>query len=125
MRISDWSSDVCSSDLLLIGQLAVDRRHQGRGIGSMLVADAFRRCIAGAEIIGGRAIVVRAIDVEAEAYWQSWGFVAARDNPSILMLSVADISAALLISHCRRRGITSPYACLHPTGPQMEKTEKQ
>src|SRR3546814_14005272 len=111
MRISDWSSDVCSSDLLLIGQLAVDRRHQGRGIGSMLVADAFRRCIAGAEIIGGRAIVVRAIDVEAEAYWQSWGFVAARDNPSILMRSVADIRAALLLSHRRRRGITSPYAC--------------
>lgn len=62
----------------------------------MLVADAFRRCVAGAEIIGGRAIVVRAIDVEAEAYWQSWGFIAARDNPAILMRSVADIRAALL-----------------------------
>jgi GNAT superfamily N-acetyltransferase len=81
---------------LLIGQLAVDRHHQGRGIGSMLVADAFWRCIAGAEIIGGRAIVVHAIDTEAEAYWQSWGFVPARDNPSILMRSVADIRAALL-----------------------------
>lgn len=31
---------------LLIGQVAVDHRHQGRGIGSMLVAEAFRRCIA-------------------------------------------------------------------------------
>ena len=84
---------------LLIGQLAVDRRHQGRGIGSMLVADALRRCMAGAEIIGGRAIVVRAIDAEAELYWQSWGFVAARDDPSVLMRSVADIRAALLTSH--------------------------
>lgn len=64
----------------------------------MLVADAFRRCIAGAEIIGGRAIVVRAIDTEAEAYWKSWGFVPARDNPSILMRSIADIRAALLTS---------------------------
>lgn len=84
---------------LLIGQLAVDRRHQGSGIGSMLVADAFRRCIAGADIIGGRAIVVRAIDAEAELYWQSWGFVAARDNPSILLRSIADIRAALLTPH--------------------------
>ena len=84
---------------LLIGQLAVDRRHQSRGIGSMLVADTFRRCIAGAEIIGGRAIVVPAIDAEAELYWQSWGFVAARDNPSVLMRSIADIRAALLTSH--------------------------
>lgn len=84
---------------LLIGQLAVDRRHQGRGIGSTLVADAFRRCLAGADIIGGRAIVVRAIDAEAELYWQSWGFVAARDNPSILMRSIADIRATLQTAH--------------------------
>ena len=79
---------------LLIGQLAVDLRHHGRGIGGALVRDAFRRCVAGADIVGGRAIVVRAIDGEAELYWQSWGFVAARDNPSILMRSIADIRAA-------------------------------
>ena len=80
---------------LLIGQLAIDRRYQGRGIGSALVTDAFRRCVAGAQIVGGRAIVVRAIDAEAEQYWQSWGFVAARDNPSVLMRSIADIRTAL------------------------------
>jgi len=61
----------------------------------MLVGDAFRRCVAGADIIGGRAIVVRAIDAEAEQYWQSWGMVAARDDPSVLMRSIADIRAAL------------------------------
>src|SRR3546814_7609429 len=27
MRISDWSSDVCSSDLLRVGNGALDRRH--------------------------------------------------------------------------------------------------
>jgi hypothetical protein len=80
---------------LLIGQLAVDCRHQGRGIGSMLVSDAFRRCVAGAEIIGGRAIVVCAIEAEAKQYWQSWGMVAARDDPAVLMRSIADIRAAL------------------------------
>lgn len=84
---------------LLLGQLAVDRNWHGRGIGSMLVTDAFRRCVAGAEIIGGRAIVVRAIDAEAERYWQSWGFVAARDEPSILMRSMTDIRAALMTAH--------------------------
>lgn len=76
---------------LLIGQLAVDSRHAGRGIGSALVRDALLRCVAGAEIVGGRAIVVRAIDSEAEAFWQGWGFIPARDNPSVLMRSVADI----------------------------------
>lgn len=80
---------------LLIGQLAVDRRHTGRGIGSALVKDALQRCIAGADIVAGRAIIVRAIDAEAEAYWRSWGFVPARDNPSVLMRSIDDIRSWL------------------------------
>src|SRR3546814_3525412 len=37
MRISDWSSDVCSSDLELgLGRIGADRRH--RRIGACLVA---------------------------------------------------------------------------------------
>ncbi|WFU12645.1 GNAT family N-acetyltransferase (plasmid) [Rhizobium sp. CB3090] len=76
---------------LLIGQIAVDRRYAGRGIGSTLVKDALTRCVAGADIVAGRAVVVRAIDTEAETFWQSWGFIPARDNPSILMRSLDDI----------------------------------
>ena len=76
---------------LLIGQLAVDHRYRGQGIGSALVKDALLRCVAGAEMVGGRAIVVRAIDAEAEAYWQSWGFIPSRDNPSVLMRSMQDV----------------------------------
>ena len=60
-----------------------------------MVKDALRRCVAGADIVGGRAVVVRAIDTEAEAYWQSWGFIPARDNPSVLMRLVDDIRAWL------------------------------
>jgi GNAT superfamily N-acetyltransferase len=78
---------------LLIGQLAVDRRYFGRGIGTALVRDAFYRCIAGADLVGGRAIVVRAIDEEAEGFWQSWGFISSLDNPSILVRSMSDIRA--------------------------------
>lgn len=76
---------------LLIGQLAVDRRYAGRGIGSALVKDALLRCVAGAEMVGGRAVVVRAIDAEAEADWQSLDFIPSRDNPSVLMRSMQDI----------------------------------
>jgi GNAT superfamily N-acetyltransferase len=76
---------------LLIGQLAVDQHYAGQGIGSGLVKDALRRCIAGAEIVGGRAAVVRAIDAEAERYWLGWGFIGSRDNPSILMRSIQDL----------------------------------
>ncbi|WP_245469067.1 GNAT family N-acetyltransferase [Mesorhizobium sp. M7D.F.Ca.US.004.01.2.1] len=77
---------------LLIGQLAVDHRYAGQGIGSGLVKDVLRRCVAGAGIVAGCAVVVRAIDAEAERYWQSWGFVPSRDNPSILMRSIQYVS---------------------------------
>jgi len=73
----------------------------GQGVGSGLVKDALQRCIAGADIIGGRAIVVRAIDAEAERYWQSWGFIASRDNPSILMRSIQDVRSWLVDAELR------------------------
>lgn len=84
---------------LLIGQLAVDQRYAGQGIGSGLVKDALRRCVAGAEIVAGRAVVVRAIDAEAERFWQSWGFIPARDNPSVLMRSMQDVRLWLANEH--------------------------
>lgn len=40
-------------------------------------------------------MVVRAVDQEAEHYWQSWGFMPARDNSSVLFRSMADIRAWL------------------------------
>ncbi|WP_349644504.1 N-acetyltransferase [Rhizobium calliandrae] len=84
---------------ILIGQLAIDQRYAGRVIGSGLVKDALQRCIAGADIVGGRALVVRAIDAEAEHYWQSWGFIASRDNPSVLMRSIQDVRLWLADTH--------------------------
>lgn len=76
---------------LLIGQLAVDSRYSRRGVGTALVKDALLRCIAGAEVVGGRAVVVRAVDQQAEAFWRSWGFIPSRDNPSVLMCSLDDL----------------------------------
>jgi len=40
--------------LLLIGRLAVDAQWRGRGLGSALLADALRRCLAASEIVGAR-----------------------------------------------------------------------
>jgi GNAT superfamily N-acetyltransferase len=80
---------------ILFGQLAVDRTYVGRGIGGALLRDALSRAVAGADTIGGRAVVVRAIDAEAEEFWRSCGFVAAKDDPSLLFRSIADIKTWL------------------------------
>src|SRR3546814_5960450 len=42
MRISDWSSDVCSSDLALVRIGAVERRLPARGLGPGAVKVAIR-----------------------------------------------------------------------------------
>ena len=77
---------------ILLGQMAVDVKWAGHGIGSGLLKDVLHRCVAGAAAIGGRAVIVRAIDADAERYWQRRGFQSARDDPSTLFRSIADIS---------------------------------
>jgi GNAT superfamily N-acetyltransferase len=80
---------------ILLGQFAVDRHHAGRGIGSALLRDALRRCVLAADAIGGRAIIVRAIDASAAAYWQSNGFIPAKDDPATLFCSVDNVASWL------------------------------
>jgi GNAT superfamily N-acetyltransferase len=80
---------------LLLGQLATDIGWAGRGIGTGLLRHALERCIAAAELIGGRALMVNAVDEEAAAFWRRRGFIASRDDPFILFRSIADIAASL------------------------------
>jgi GNAT superfamily N-acetyltransferase len=79
---------------LLLGQLATDIGWAGRGIGTALLADALRRCVAGAALIGGRAVVVNALDEEAARFWARRGFLPSRDDPLVLFRSISDIAAS-------------------------------
>lgn len=80
---------------LLLGQLATDERWAGQGIGSALLNHALTRCVAGAALIGGRALVVNAVDDEAAAFWRRRGFVPSRDDRLVLFQSIANIAASL------------------------------
>ena len=77
--------------VVLLARLAVDRREQGQGLGSALLKDALQRAYAGAEIIGGRAILVHAIDAEAAAFYRKYGF----ESCPHLMLLMKDLRASL------------------------------
>ncbi|MGD0763461.1 MAG: GNAT family N-acetyltransferase [Roseiarcus sp.] len=80
---------------LLLGQLAIDRQWAGRGLGTALLAHALRRSVRAAELVGGRALVVKAIDDEAAAFWRRCGFRPSRDDDKLLFRSMSDIAAAL------------------------------
>jgi GNAT superfamily N-acetyltransferase len=80
---------------LLLGQLATDQNWKGKGIGLGLLKHALQRCVTAAGLIGGRALIVNAVDIEAAAFWKRRGFIASKDDPLMLFRSIADIAASL------------------------------
>jgi GNAT superfamily N-acetyltransferase len=80
---------------LLLGQLATDLQWAGKGVGSGLVKHALQRCIQAAGLIGGRALMVNAVDEEAARFWRRRGFLSSKDDPLVLFRSIAAIAASL------------------------------
>ena len=80
---------------LLLGQLATDEAWAGKGIGTSLLRHALIRSLAGARLIGGRALVVKALDDEAADFWQRRGFLPSKDDRLTLFRSIPDIVASL------------------------------
>jgi GNAT superfamily N-acetyltransferase len=60
----------------LIGRLAVDRRHAGQGYGRDLLLDALNRAFEVTPTVASLAVVVDAIDEEAETFYLHYGFTS-------------------------------------------------
>jgi GNAT superfamily N-acetyltransferase len=73
----------------LLGRLAVDRRHRGKGLGRFMLADAFWRT-ARSEI-ATFAVVVEAKDEAARDFYRREGFLPLPDRPLKLFLPMAAI----------------------------------
>jgi ribosomal protein S18 acetylase RimI-like enzyme len=69
-----------------LARLAVDQQWQGEGLGSMMLADAIERIALAAEVVACRAIEVIAIDGEAKAWYERFGFQPLLDSPLHLYL---------------------------------------
>lgn len=80
---------------LLLGQLATDIAWAGQGVGTGLVKHALQRCVQAANLIGGRALMVNAVDDGAARFWQRRGFMPSRDDPLVLFRSIAAVAASL------------------------------
>ena len=80
---------------LLLGQLATDLNWIGRGVGTGLLKHALQRCVAAAQLVGGRALLVNAVDADAADFWRRRGFIPSKDDPLLLLRSIADIAASI------------------------------
>ena len=73
----------------LVGRLAVDSLFQGKGLGSILLADACRRVAGAASVLAVAGIIVDARDAAAAAFYRHHGFVPLPGNPDRLLLPAA------------------------------------
>ncbi len=80
--------------VVLIARLAVDRNSQRQGLGEALLINALERCLGLAQSIGVHAVEVDAIDAQAQAFYQKYGFVPMLDNDLHLYLPVDTIQDA-------------------------------
>lgn len=80
---------------ILLARLALDTHLQGQGLGAELLWDALSRCVAAADAAGARIVVVDAIDAEAAAFYEHYGFRAPPGQPLRLFQKISDIAAAL------------------------------
>jgi len=69
-----------SIPVTLLGRLGVDKKFQGRGIGQILLIDALKRSFEISDKIGSFAVVVDPLDIEAERFYEKYGFIKLPDS---------------------------------------------
>jgi len=60
---------------ILLARLALHVKHQGEGLGAELLVDALRRAVVASDQVGGRYVVVDALDERAGLFYERYGFV--------------------------------------------------
>jgi predicted N-acetyltransferase YhbS len=83
-----------SVPVAILARLAVDQKHQGRGLGRSLLQNALLRCTDAAKSVGIRALVVHSY-AEAQEFYERFGFEASPTDPLHLILLMKDIEKFL------------------------------
>ena len=85
-----------------LSMIAVDRRHQGHGIGRILLADALARAASAAEQVGIRAVVLDVIEDGGEeltekrrAFYAAMGFQPLPRRPLRMFIGIETVRKAM------------------------------
>jgi len=77
--------------IMHLGRLAVDHRSSSRGLGEHLLLDALRRTWEQSRQVGIHAVEVRAINEDAQSFYEHFGFVPLMDDALHLYLPITTI----------------------------------
>jgi len=81
---------------ILLGRLAVDQKHEGKGFGSRLLIDALKRSLDSSKEIGTIAVVVAAKDDNAAAFYSHYDFIKLNDEKLKLFLPMSEVKKLFL-----------------------------
>ena len=71
---------------ILLGRMAVERGHQGKGLGAAMLKHFMTKAIEVSEIVGVRLVLVHAKNEQARDFYRHHGFVESPIDPLILMM---------------------------------------
>ena len=80
---------------IVLGRLAVDKLHQGKGLAKGLIKDAFLRAIKVSDLAVTKVILVKALNENVATFYQSFGFVQSKTDPLLLMKAISEVRASL------------------------------
>ncbi|HEY5338319.1 MAG TPA: GNAT family N-acetyltransferase [Rhizomicrobium sp.] len=81
--------------VIVLARLAVDQAWSGKGIGGGLLKDALKRALAVSQNVGARAMLVHAIDDDAVAFYQQYGFRPFPSETRTLFLPLEHVAAVI------------------------------
>ncbi len=81
--------------VMILARLAVDKDHQGKGLGKALLKDALQRTAQAADIAGIRCLLVHAKDEAARQWYEFWEFEPSQTDSYHLFLMLKDLKALL------------------------------
>lgn len=74
--------------VMVLARLAVDTKAKGQKLGAALLQDAVTRCMSVSQNTGVRAVLVHAINDQAKAFYEHYGFKTSPIHPMTLMLRI-------------------------------------
>lgn len=77
-----------------LGRLAVSKKHQGKGYGELLLAEAIHRTLLIADHAGLIGLFVDAKDDKARSFYERYGFIPLPADPLHLFLPIATLRAS-------------------------------
>ena len=76
---------------MLLGRLAVDRDHQGKGLAAALLKHFLGKALEVSELTGLRLVLVHAKSAQAADFYSHFGFAASPFDDLTFMLLLSDI----------------------------------